>query len=162
MATVIPRLLAGRDDAEAVLTLIRDAFAYMEGRIDPPSSLARLDVNGVLQQSKTGEVWLLGDRPDGVMFLTPKLHALYLGKLAVHRDRRGQGYAGLLVEHAMARAAVLGLGAVELQTRVELVENHAAFEAMGFRKSGESSHTGYDRITTVNYRRDVSNSPQPR
>lgn len=156
MASLIPRPLSGREEARAALDLIRDAFAYMEGRVDPPSSLTRLDVEGVLQQQETGEVWLLGDGPDGVMFLTPKSHALYLGKLAIHEHRRGQGYAGILIEHAMARAAALGFDVVELETRVELVENHATFEAMGFRKSGESTHEGYDRVTSITYRRKIS------
>jgi hypothetical protein len=43
-----------------------------------------------------------------------------------------------------------------LQTRVELVENHAAFSRMGFAKTGESAHPGYDRPTSITMRRAVS------
>lgn len=156
MAEMTPRLLRGEDEAGAVLGLIRDAFTYMEDRIDPPSSLVRLDVAGVLDQAKTGEVWVLGDDPVGVVFLTPKPHALYLGKLAIRADRRGHGFGRLLVEHAIARASVLGFDTVELQTRVELVENQAAFIAMGFYETGQTAHAGYDRPTSITFCRELS------
>lgn len=50
---------AGGDyDWAGVLELIRRAFQGMEGRIDPPSSLHRLTVEGVAEQARMGEVWV--------------------------------------------------------------------------------------------------------
>jgi phosphinothricin acetyltransferase len=60
-----------------------------------------------------------------------------------------------MVDHALARARALGLPRVTLQTRVELTENHTAFEAMGFRKTGATAHAGYDRPTSFTYARDT-------
>jgi hypothetical protein len=45
---------------------------------------------------------------------------------------------------------------LELQTRVELVENHATFAALGFKKVAESAHPGYSRPTTITMRKPVA------
>jgi hypothetical protein len=44
---------------------------------------------------------------------------------------------------------------LELQTRVELEENHAAFRAMGFAEAGRTAHPGYDRPTSITFRKDL-------
>jgi GNAT superfamily N-acetyltransferase len=135
-----------------VLALIRAEFAYMDGRIDPPSSMHRLGLAEVARQAREGEVWAIGAPVVACVFLTAMPGALYLGKLAVAAGARRQGLARRLVGLAARRARALGLGALELQTRVELVENHRAFEAMGFTLAGETAHPGYDRPTSRSYR----------
>jgi ribosomal protein S18 acetylase RimI-like enzyme len=90
------------------------------------------------------------------VFLTPQPGALYVGKLAVAASHRGQGLARRLIDLAEARARVLRLPVLELQTRVELVENQAAFRAMGFEEVGRTAHPGYDRPTSITYRRPVA------
>lgn len=145
-----PRRLAPDDPAlPAVLDQIREAFAYMDGVVDPPSSIHRL----TLDDLRKGDVWALGDPPVAAMMLTVKGDALYLGKLAVAAAHRGQGLSRRMVEAAVARAAALGLPAVELQTRVELTANQAAFTAMGFAETARTAHPGYDRPTSITYRR---------
>ena len=54
-----PILATDPYDWPALLALIARAFAYMEGRIDPPSSLHRLTPQGL---AASGEVWVLGQR----------------------------------------------------------------------------------------------------
>ncbi|WP_171177482.1 N-acetyltransferase [Ruegeria sp. HKCCD8929] len=147
------RILADDPNLAGVLSLIRTSFAYMEGRIDPPSSMHRLTMETVHQQATEGEIWAIGAQPDAVIFLTPHPGCLYLGKLAVAEARRGSGLARQLVELAEARAQEMGLDALELQTRVELVENHATFARMGFVKTGETAHPGYDRATSITMRK---------
>ena len=139
----------------AILRLIQSEFAAMHGRIDPPSSMHALTTEAIAQQARTGEVWVIGNPPVACVFLTPKPHALYLGKLAVAGSQRGMGLARKLVDTAASRARDLRLPALELQTRVELAENHAAFRAMGFQEIGRSSHPGFDRITTLTFQRAV-------
>lgn len=126
----------------------------MEGRIDPPSSLRNLTPEALTRQAATGEIWVIG-APVACVFLTPKPGALYLGKLAVAASHRGRGLARQLIELAEERARVLSLPALELETRVELVENQAAFRAMGFEEVGRTAHPGYDRPTSITYRRAV-------
>lgn len=146
-------------DWAAIHRLLTAAFDFMEGRIDPPSSLHDLTVEGIAAQARTGEVWVIGipdpTPPLACMFLTPRAKTLYLGKLAVRADQRGRGLARALVACAEARALDLGLASLEVQTRVELVENHAAFLAMGFHEMGRTAHAGYDRPTSVTFSKNV-------
>ncbi len=142
-------------DWAALRELIATAFAGMDGRIDPPSSIHRLTPEDIARQANTGEVWVIGDPPLATVFLTPKGEALYVGKLAVADSARNQGLARRLIETATARARALGLTCLELQARVELTENHAAFRAMGFVQTGATAHPGHDRPTSLTFRKAV-------
>ncbi len=137
-----------------ILALLRQAFAYMDGRIDPPSSLRDLTPEALTRQARVGEIWIIG-APVACVFLTPKPGALYVGKLAVAESHRGQGLARRLIDRAETRAREMGLPELELQTRVELVENQATFVAMGFREVGRTAHEGFARPTSITYRRAV-------
>jgi GNAT superfamily N-acetyltransferase len=147
-----PQLISEADRGHAILSLLQAAFAGMEGRIDPPSSLQGLTVAGLFA---AGEVWAMGVPPVACVILTPRAEALYLGKLAVDIGHRGQGLARRLVTLAEARARGLGLGMLELQTRVELVENQQVFERMGFQEAARTAHAGYARPTSITYRKRV-------
>ncbi len=138
-------------DWPALLTLIRTSFAGMEGRIDPPSSLHSLTAEGIAAQSTLGEVWVTGTPPVACVFLTPKPGTLYIGKLAVHPDAQRQGHARRLLTLAERRAKAMGLPALVLQTRVELVENHAFFIHLGFRRTTATAHPGYTRPTSLTF-----------
>jgi ribosomal protein S18 acetylase RimI-like enzyme len=140
----------------ALLSLIQTEFAYMEGRIDPPSSMHALTPEAIVAQARTGEVWVLGHPPVACVFLTPKPQALYVGKLAVAAAYRGQGLARRLTAVAETRARALHLPALDLQTRVELTENQATFRALGFHEIARTAHPGYDRPTSITFRRILS------
>ena len=145
-------------DWGSVLRLIQSEFACMAGRINPPSSILRLskaalaDLAAMAQQ---GEVWILGHPPIACMVLTPRKDALYVGKLAVATDQRGRGLARVLMAVAEGRASSRGLTVLELEARVELLENQAAFVAMGFVEVGRKAHAGFDQATSITYRRKV-------
>ena len=138
-----------------ILRLLQASFAFMEGRIDPPSSLRDLTPEALTRQAQVGEIWVIG-APVACVFLTPKSGVLYVGKLAVASAHRGQGLARRLMDVAEARARDMGLQALELQVRVELVENQAAFRAMGFVEVARTAHPGYDRPTSITYQRAVA------
>jgi GNAT superfamily N-acetyltransferase len=144
------------DDFAVILALVRDAFAYMDGVVDPPSSIHRVTA-AELERAAQEEVVLLALDPAlaGVVRLTPKPGALYLGKLAVRHDLRGRGIARALVAAAEAEARARGLPALELRTRVELTDNHATFARLGFRETGRSAHPGYASPTTLQFRKDL-------
>jgi GNAT superfamily N-acetyltransferase len=157
-----PRRIEPDDPALVdVLHLIRAGFAYMEGRIDPPSSMHRLTLPEVKEQARSGEVWAIGTPPCACVFLTPKQPALYIGKLTVAVAARGKGHARSLVALADQRARALGLGCLELQSRIELTENHAAFAALGFLVTGMTAHAGYDRPTSVTLQRRLDPDAAP-
>lgn len=135
--------------------LLTRAFAPMAGRIDPPSSLGRLSPADLA--AKAAAHACLTARLDGTLVgclvVEDCEDALYLEKLAVRPDRQGQGIGRALVSGAERVARTLGKTALRLQTRVELVENHAAFAAMGFVEIGRSAHPGYDRPTSITLER---------
>jgi len=139
---------------EAILALTKQAFAYMDGRIDPPSSVHRLSVDALAAPGH--EVWAIGYPPKASIVMTPRSDVLYVGKLAVVEAERGRGLARLLIDHAEVRAGELGLVWLELQTRIELTENHRAFESMGFVETERTAHPGYGQLTSLTLRRSVT------
>jgi len=141
-------------DWEAVRALIHDAFAYMNGRIDPPSSAWRLTPQSMAADAAKGALLLAGAGHTlvGCVFVRPKQDALYIGKLAVQPGLHGSGIGKALVQAARAEALALGLKALELETRIELTENHAAFARMGFTRTAETAHPGYERPTSITMR----------
>jgi phosphinothricin acetyltransferase len=60
-----------------------------------------------------------------------------------------------MVDNAGDRAPALDLQVLELQTRVELAENHVAFAWMGFVKTAETVRPGYDWATPIILQRRV-------
>lgn len=140
-----------------LLALLRESFAYMESRIDPPSSLNRIDLEGLRDKAReeTLVLALEGGSPVGCAFAKPTRSSVYVGKVAVRADMRGLGIARRMLEAVESLARQHELPFVELQTRVELVENHQAFAALGFVKSGETAHPGYDRPTSITMRKPV-------
>ena len=124
-----------------MLALIRDAFAFMEGRIDPPSSMHRLTVEAMAAMAAEGAVFVVEEaaRPVGCVFCRPR------------GERAGLGRALLAAAEAEARGR--GLAALEVQTRIELTENHAAFGALGFDEVGRTAHPGFDRPTSITLQR---------
>ncbi|OIQ27106.1 MAG: GNAT family N-acetyltransferase [Alphaproteobacteria bacterium MedPE-SWcel] len=146
-------------DSEAlpqVLAVMQEAFASVEGRIDPPSSIHQMTLADLVIQSETKEIWCTGTPPEACVILSPTDDAIYISKLAVASSLRRAGLGRQLVDLAVERARALGLPALELQVRIELVENHAAFARMGFVPSGSSAHPGYDRPTSLTMRRPLS------
>ena len=144
-------------DWERVRTLILAAFAYMNSRINPPSSALRLTAQSMKADAEKGALLLAerGDELVGCVFAQVKGDALYIGKLAVRPGLQGAGIGRKLVDAARAEARYRGLGMLELQTRVELTENHATFARMGFVKTGETAHEGFDRPTSITMRGSV-------
>ena len=150
---------AGPDeDWAAIRALVLRAFAVMDGRIDPPSSLTRWDAGTFAETvcDGCGFVAVEAARPVGFVAGTVEDGALYLGKLAVDPDRRGRGIARGLIDMAAAEAARRGLPRLRLKCRIEMVETQAAFRAMGFSETGRSAHPGFDRATSVTMERAVA------
>lgn len=138
-----------------VLDLIRAAFATMEGRIDPPSSVHRLTLEAMAAMAAEGAVFVMeeGARPVGCVFCRRRGERLYLTKLAVSPQRQRAGLGRALLAAAEAEARARGLVALEVQTRIELAETHAAFGALGFIEVGRTAHPGFDRPTSITLQR---------
>ncbi|WP_167531464.1 MULTISPECIES: GNAT family N-acetyltransferase [unclassified Mesorhizobium] len=141
-----------------VLALIMRAFAFMDGIIDPPSSAHLLTADALRAKAlrETGFLALDGDRIVGCVFALERADGLYVGKLAVAPDRQGHGIGRRLMQAAEDLARSRGKAAIELETRIELTTNHAAFARLGFRETGRTAHDGYDRPTSITMRKTIS------
>jgi GNAT superfamily N-acetyltransferase len=147
-------------DWHGLLGLLRGSFAFMDGRIDPPSSLTRMGVEEL--KTKAAEETLIiatdGQELMGCAFAAVREDCVYVGKVAVASSARRQGVARAMMNTAENLAREHNRSYLELQTRVELVENHATFRALGFTKVAETAHPGYSRPTSITMRRRVAES----
>ena len=132
-----------------VLRLIQTSFAYMTGRIDPPSSMHQLTVSALAQMAKDSSVLALGDPVAACLVAKPLPRALYLGKIAIASDLRGRGVLRALLGRSEELARALSLSRLELQVRIELVENQKIFGKFGFVETARNAHPGYDRATEI-------------
>lgn len=153
----ISRIDATFDRYDELLTLIRDAFAYMDGRIDPPSSAHALTSEGLKEKASAEIGFVVADGPVlvGCIFCKPEIDCLYIGKLAVAAAYQGKGVGRLLLASAEEAAHSRRLPALRLQTRIELIENHRMFAAWGFIETGRTAHPGFTRPTTVEMRKTL-------
>ena len=151
---------AGFSDWPQLLSLLRESFAYMNSRIDPPSSLTRMGIDEF--KAKAAEETLIvateGQSLIGCAFAALRDECVYVGKVAVAQSARGKGAARAMFAAAEDLAREHGRRFLELQTRIELVENHATFGALGFEKVAETAHPGYNRPTSITMRKRVAES----
>ena len=98
----------------------------------------------------------MGDPVEACVVASPLPHALYLGKMAVDAILRGQGVGRLLVAACVEIAREMGHDRLELQVRIELVENQQAFAKMGFVKVSENCHPGYGCVTEISMQKILS------
>lgn len=138
-----------------ILSLIRKSFAFMDGVVNPPSSMHRLTEDSMKTLAAQSEVWSIGPPLSACVILFLKPDAVYISKLSVAQTARKQGLARRLVEHAANRARAHKRAWLELETRVELTDNHAAFAAMGFHEVARTAHPGFTAPTALTYRRAV-------
>lgn len=157
-AVTVAPLEPGFDRWDELLDLARRSFAYMDGVIDPPSSVHRLTPATLAEKAarETALVASLGGRLAGCVFLADRGSHLYVGKLAVDPGMQGKGVGRRLMEAAERHARALGRTALELQTRVELTGNQTTFARLGFRETGRTAHEGFDRPTTVTMCKDLA------
>jgi phosphinothricin acetyltransferase len=152
----IRRLQPNDQALSEVLTLIRTSFAFMTGRIDPPSSMHQLIVQDLSDQAQASWILAMGDPVQACVVASPLPYALYLGKMAVDAILRGQGVGWLLVAACVEIAREMGHDQLELQVRIELVENQQAFAKMGFVKVSENYHPGYGCVTEISMQKILS------
>jgi len=134
-----------------LLELLHAAFAYQNDRIAPPSSLHKLDVESLAQKAQEEELFLATENGEliGCAFAKVEPASVYIGKFAVLPARQGQGVGRRLMREVENFAKTTGKAIMELETRIELVENHKTFAAFGFAKTAEHAHAGYTRATSI-------------
>lgn len=151
----IERLPDGFSRWEELLGLIRQSFAYMDGVIDPPSSAHKLNVENLTTKAQAETCFLAwrGEELAGCIFAVERSDHFYVGKLAVAPNMQGAGIGRSLMQAAEEFARQRGKPVLELQARIELTGNHAAFARLGFRETERTAHDGYDRPTSLTMRK---------
>jgi len=149
---------SGFSDWNGLTALLQGAFQEMEGVIAPPSSLNRMSALDFQTKSVNEDLFLIraAEAPIGCLFGARHDAAYVLSKLAVVPSAQGLGLGRRLVVAAAARAEALGCDRLELQSRVELTGNHAAFRKMGFIQTGTYTHPGYQRPTSLTFQRRLA------
>ena len=144
-------------DWTALHALIMNAFAYMDGRIDPPSSAHRLTPENLRERASVeiGIVAIEDGQLLGCVFCKAEPETLYIGKFAISPKAQGKGLGRLLLTATENLARELGLGTLRLETRIELTDNHAVFGKWGFVKTAENAHAGYDQPTSIEMKKTL-------
>jgi GNAT superfamily N-acetyltransferase len=144
-------------DWDAVMKLLHAAFDYQNDRIEPPSSLHGFDAESIALKAKDEHLFLAVENGElvGCIFPRPQSGSLYVGKRAVWPHRQGQGIGRGLMQAAEDFARQSSLAVLELDTRIELTENHETFAALGFVRTAEHAHDGYDHTTFITMQKSL-------
>lgn len=147
----------GFDRWAELLALLHAAFEYQRERIDPPSSLYLLDAETLARKAREESLFLAVESGEllGCAFAKVKPGCVYVGKVAVRPGRQGQGIGRRVLQAVERFARTTGEPVMELDTRIELVENHATFAAFGFTRTAEHAHAGYSRTTYITMRKPL-------
>jgi len=140
---------ASLDDATIVYETIMLAFEDYRHKLDPPSSvfLETVDsIHGKLEKGG-GFIAFLDGKIVGSVLYHQQDNYMYLGRLCVLPEFRGNGVARILVEAVENRARELNLASVQLAARVALTGNHAMFKHFGYEILAECRHEGYAETT---------------
>lgn len=136
---------------EALLELLRAAFAYQEHRVDPPSSVHGLNAGSLAQKAAKEHLFVatFASELAGCVFVLDRPTLLHVSKLAVWPHLQGRGIGRRLMSAVEVFARESNRTVLELETRIELTENHRTFESLGFQKVSEHAHAGYDHPTYI-------------
>lgn len=141
------------DEAADVLAVILAAFTPYRGVLVPESGALSETVDSVRGKIERGG-GVIAERADGVAvgaaLFEPEYDALYLGRLAVRPECRGQGLAARLVVAVEREAATRGITRVTLGVRLALDDNIRLFTRLGYREIGREAHPGFTEPTSMN------------
>jgi predicted N-acetyltransferase YhbS len=145
-------------EAEAAAALIRLAFAHLPVPVIPAPSALRETAEGVAAVLTEGGGAAVEDVGGlaGVVLWAPKQGGLYMGRLAVRPDRRGQGLARSLMAAAEVEARRLGLPRLHLSVRLALAGNRRFFAQSGFRETATHNHPGFAEPTFVDMEKSLA------
>jgi len=134
-------------DAPWVAALIRTAFAAIGTKLDPPPSALRVTAEAIREHLQTGGGAVYGF--DGCILWSVKDGGLYVGRLAVLPEHRGQGIAMALLRQAETVARSTRLPRIHLEVRLALASNRRLFARAGFVEGAHRAHPGYAYPTYV-------------
>ena len=129
----------------------------MDELIDPPSSLHQMTTDSLREKANKETLLLIYDADNLIAcaFFDIRKDVVYVGKVAVAQSHRGRNIAHKIFDMADKLAHDNTKNWLELETRIELINNHRAFGKMGFVTTAKNSHTGYEHPTSITMRRKI-------
>jgi GNAT superfamily N-acetyltransferase len=141
---------AGIEDAASLAALIRLAFSAQSVVTDPLPSALKENPASLEAHFRKGDGGFLVEGPVAGLLWAVTDKGLYLGRVAVHPEWRGRGFAKRLIEAAEGVARGRRLPLMHLSTRLVLADNRRLFAACGFVETTREAHPGYAHPTFVN------------
>jgi putative acetyltransferase len=139
----LPIRRAVPDDSEAIVAVLRDAFAGHRASYTPAAYAATTPgAAEVRRRFGEGPAWVAvaGGSVVGTVSAVPKGEALYVRSMAVLPATRGQGAGRRLLQEVEAFAAAEGFRSLTLSTTPFLTEAIRLYEHSGFARTGEGPH----------------------
>lgn len=144
-------------DARALWQVIQTAFAEYRDKLEPPSGVFTETVEDIQHKIRDGGGFIatFKDKIAGGVVYQPKQDYLYLGRLAVLPNFRGQGLSRGLVEAVEKQAQRQDLPKVRVGVRGVLTGNQAMFTHLGYRVVSHETHPGYSEPTFLYMDKDI-------
>jgi ribosomal protein S18 acetylase RimI-like enzyme len=97
---------------------------------------------------RDGEAWVAQEdgAVAGVLVLIDEPDHVLLDNIAVDPARRGTGIGRALLRFTEAEARRRGYAEVRLYTNAKMTENIALYARIGYRETGRSGQSGFDRV----------------
>lgn len=129
----------------------------MDELVDPPSSLHKMTADSLRKKADNETLLLVFDAESLIAcaFFDIRKDVIYVSKIAVAPSHRGRRIAHKIFNIADNLARNNAKKWLELETRIELIDNKQAFGKMGFITTAKNSHAGYDRPTSITMRRKI-------
>jgi predicted N-acetyltransferase YhbS len=145
-------------DAEAMYHLTKAAYEEYRGFLDPPSGVEKETLKAVRSAVRDGGAIVAltdGMAVGAVRYEQRDDGSLYVGRLSVLPSHRHRGIGRALMSTVEERARHLGLTRITLGVRLQLPQNRAFYESLGYRADGHGSHPGYNRATWLHMSKKV-------
>lgn len=133
------------DEVEAVLAVVRDAYARWTPRLGRESSPMHWDYAEVIAE---GRAWVLEVEREIVGFIDLKddPEALGIANVAVLSTEQGKGYGGQLLAFAEEEAKRRGYDEISLYVNALMETNIAIYRHVGYSETERFQRGGADRL----------------
>jgi predicted N-acetyltransferase YhbS len=145
-------------DAQVIYEVTKAAFEEYGAFLDPPSGVSRESLESVQDFLRRGGATLAlidSTAVGAVRYEQRDDGSLYVGRLSVLPSHRRRGIGRALMVAVEERARRMGSERIILGVRLQLPQNRAFYESLGYRADGHGSHPGYNRATWLHMSKKV-------
>tara|TARA_R110002012_G_scaffold206588_1_gene376526 strand:+ start:405 stop:944 length:540 start_codon:yes stop_codon:yes gene_type:complete len=147
---------------ERLIVILKAAFAFQDGIVNPPSSVTRVDVAELQWRFQRDAVLVARDGQNenaiiAQIWIETTPEDAYIYKMSVDPAYHGKGIGRALMDAACDYVVQKGaVSRLRLNVRRELTGNVAFFQHCGFVTTGEGVHSGFTEPTYWIMTRDIA------